>query len=228
MPASVLDQTFKVVKENFYHLFKVHVFYQTPKTAPKHRVKETLEKTKDLVKLFDRFKAERHKPETAWNIILMSNTTNNRRLNTLSMKLVWRRLVWKPLPWNFENCSNFGLQCQVIGRLWRLGQKGEVSWKILQTQSTFDPWLKTKNMRAYVSTVEAEAAIDARITTSSRLFNADARAGANEESAKALGDSQLSDDSCTQGDCEFCELADETVTTIDSDLYMTLHSVNQH
>ncbi|KAK1715286.1 hypothetical protein BDP67DRAFT_587943 [Colletotrichum lupini] len=205
MPASVLDQTFKVVKENFYHLFKVHVFYQTPKTAPKHRVKETLEKTKGLVKLFDRFKAERHKPETAWNIILMSNTTNNRRLNnrdhtlTLSMKLVWRRLVWKPLPWNF---------CQVIGRLWRLGQKGEVSWKILQTQSTFDPWLKTKNMRA--------------------LFNADARAGANEESAKALGDSQLSDDSCTQGDCEFCELADETVTTIDSDLYMTLHSVNQH
>ncbi|KAI3553308.1 hypothetical protein CABS03_12675 [Colletotrichum abscissum] len=61
-----------------------------------------------------------------------------------------------------------------------------------------------------------------------RLFNANASAGANEESDEALGDSQLSDDSCTQGDCEFCELADETVTTIDSDLYMTLHSVNQH
>ncbi|KAK1503144.1 uncharacterized protein CCOS01_17083 [Colletotrichum costaricense] len=80
MPASVLDQTFKVIKENFYHLFKVHVFYQTPKTAPKHRVKETLDKTKGLVKLFDRLKAERNKPETASNIILMSYTTNNRRL----------------------------------------------------------------------------------------------------------------------------------------------------
>ncbi|KAK1543838.1 hypothetical protein CPAR01_04471 [Colletotrichum paranaense] len=183
MPASVLDQTFKVVKENFYHLFKVHVFYQTPKTAPKHRVKETLEKTKGLVKFFDRFKAERHKPETAWNIILMSYTTNNRRLNVVdplnearlettcmeatSLEL---RIIGADSPPDIEseNCSNFGLQCQVIGRLWRLGQKGEVSWKILQTQSTFDPWLKTKNMRAYVSTVEAEAAIDARITTSSR------------------------------------------------------------
>ncbi|KXH42693.1 hypothetical protein CNYM01_04126 [Colletotrichum nymphaeae SA-01] len=60
-----------------------------------------------------------------------------------------------------------------------------------------------------------------------RLFNADASAGANEESDKAFGDREPSDDSCTQGDCELCELADDSITTIDSDLYMTLHSVNQ-
>ncbi|KAK2062785.1 hypothetical protein LY76DRAFT_602328 [Colletotrichum caudatum] len=55
-----------------------------------------------------------------------------------------------------ENCSNFGLQCQVIGRLWRLGQREKVFWKILQTQDTFNP------------TVEAEAALDDRIQGSWR------------------------------------------------------------
>ncbi|EXF86464.1 hypothetical protein CFIO01_00161 [Colletotrichum fioriniae PJ7] len=60
-----------------------------------------------------------------------------------------------------------------------------------------------------------------------RLFNANACAGANEESNKALGDRELSDSSCTQGKCELCELADESITVIDADLYMTLHSVNQ-
>ncbi|KAK1466376.1 hypothetical protein CCUS01_01225, partial [Colletotrichum cuscutae] len=69
-----------------------------------------------------------------------------------------------------QNCPNYGLQCQVVGRLWRLGQKEKVFWKILRTKSTFDHCLETKHMRAYVSTVEAEAAIDARITTSSRTL----------------------------------------------------------
>ncbi|KAK2047201.1 hypothetical protein LZ31DRAFT_610963 [Colletotrichum somersetense] len=58
-----------------------------------------------------------------------------------------------------ENCPNFDLQCQVIGRLWRLCQKEKVFWKILQTQDTFEPWVEIRNMRAYVSTVEAEAVI---------------------------------------------------------------------
>ncbi|KXH32730.1 hypothetical protein CSIM01_04223 [Colletotrichum simmondsii] len=60
-----------------------------------------------------------------------------------------------------------------------------------------------------------------------RLFNANASAGANEENDKDLGDRELSDDSCTQGDCELCKLADGSILTIDSDLYMTLHSVNE-
>ncbi|KAK2774078.1 hypothetical protein CKAH01_13301 [Colletotrichum kahawae] len=42
-----------------------------------------------------------------------------------------------------ENYPNFGLQCQIIGRLWRLGQSEKVYWKILQTQGTYDPWIET-------------------------------------------------------------------------------------
>ncbi|KAK1958694.1 hypothetical protein LY78DRAFT_367336 [Colletotrichum sublineola] len=50
-----------------------------------------------------------------------------------------------------------------MGRLWRLGQKSKVFWYILQTQSTIDPWIETRNLKAYVSQIEAEAALDNRI-----------------------------------------------------------------
>lgn len=62
-----------------------------------------------------------------------------------------------------ENCPNFGLQCQVIGRLWRPGQEEKVHWKLLQTQKSLDPWIETRNLGAYASNAEAEAAIDDRI-----------------------------------------------------------------
>ncbi|KDN66182.1 hypothetical protein CSUB01_04723 [Colletotrichum sublineola] len=62
-----------------------------------------------------------------------------------------------------ENGPNFATQNQAMGRLWRLGQKSKVFWYILQTQSTIDPWIETRNLKAYVSQIEAEAALDNRI-----------------------------------------------------------------
>ncbi|KAK1990198.1 hypothetical protein LX36DRAFT_705390 [Colletotrichum falcatum] len=73
-------------------------------------------------------------------------------INPLTAINLWRKLPQRlPAQSHLGNCPNFGLQCQVIGRLWRLSQKQKVVWKILQTQDTFDPWIETRNMRAYGS-----------------------------------------------------------------------------
>ncbi|KAK7446918.1 hypothetical protein Landi51_07334 [Colletotrichum acutatum] len=80
VPASVLDQTHSVIVDKFYHLFRVHVFYQEVHTAPRSRQKNTIGSQEDFVALIQRFKSEEAKPETANSIILMTYSTNNRRL----------------------------------------------------------------------------------------------------------------------------------------------------
>ncbi|WDK16598.1 hypothetical protein CGRA01v4_07881 [Colletotrichum graminicola] len=77
MPASVLGQTYRIVKDYCASHFTVHVFYKNKANSPAHRVDDTIADTKALVALFDLFRVN---PNTASHVILMSYSTNMRRL----------------------------------------------------------------------------------------------------------------------------------------------------
>ncbi|KAI8218196.1 hypothetical protein K4K55_012932, partial [Colletotrichum sp. SAR 10_96] len=82
MPASVLDQTFKVAHELFSEHFQVHAFYQTAATAPKHRSRHTINNADELGFLMEKLKEKSDEPSSMDHLILMSYSTNNRRLMT--------------------------------------------------------------------------------------------------------------------------------------------------
>ncbi|KAL6822556.1 P-loop containing nucleoside triphosphate hydrolase protein [Trichoderma camerunense] len=59
---------------------------------------------------------------------------------------------------------------QAQGRLWRIGQKHDVHWKILYSRDSFDCYIESHNLEKYATTLAAESGIDPRIKGEARVI----------------------------------------------------------
>ncbi|KAK4082218.1 uncharacterized protein Triagg1_2030 [Trichoderma aggressivum f. europaeum] len=59
---------------------------------------------------------------------------------------------------------------QAQGRLWRIGQKHDVHWKILYSRDSFDCFIEAYNLEKYATSLAAESGIDPRIKGEARAI----------------------------------------------------------
>ncbi|QYT06075.1 hypothetical protein H0G86_012942 [Trichoderma simmonsii] len=69
-----------------------------------------------------------------------------------------------------EQPINQAILLQAQGRLWRIGQKHDVHWKILYSRDSFDCYIESHNLEKYATTLAAESGIDPRIKGEARII----------------------------------------------------------
>ncbi|KAL7955900.1 P-loop containing nucleoside triphosphate hydrolase protein [Trichoderma compactum] len=69
-----------------------------------------------------------------------------------------------------EQPINQAILLQAQGRLWRIGQKHDVHWKILYSRDSFDGYIESHNLEKYATTLAAESGIDPRIKGEARVI----------------------------------------------------------
>ncbi|KAL5085555.1 hypothetical protein Trisim1_010169 [Trichoderma cf. simile WF8] len=69
-----------------------------------------------------------------------------------------------------EQPINQAILLQAQGRLWRIGQKHDVHWKLLYTRDSFDCYIESRNLEKYATTLAAESGIDPRIKGEARVI----------------------------------------------------------
>lgn len=69
-----------------------------------------------------------------------------------------------------EQPINQAILLQAQGRLWRIGQKHDVHWKILYSRDSFDGYIESHNLEKYATTLAAEGGIDPRIKGEARVI----------------------------------------------------------
>ncbi|KAH6605463.1 hypothetical protein Trco_007170 [Trichoderma cornu-damae] len=66
--------------------------------------------------------------------------------------------------------TNLAIVLQAQGRLWRIGQKHNVRWKIVYARHTFDAYIEDRNMEKYATTLAAEGNIHPDIQEEARII----------------------------------------------------------
>lgn len=69
-----------------------------------------------------------------------------------------------------ENAINLSHELQALDRLYRIGQREDVEWKILLCRNSFDSYVETRSLAKFVTTLVAEGQIPAQIQGENRMI----------------------------------------------------------
>ena len=69
-----------------------------------------------------------------------------------------------------ESPINLSHELQALGRLYRIGQREEVEWKILLCRDSFDSCFETRSLAKFVTTLVAEGQMPAQIQGENRVI----------------------------------------------------------